>query len=726
MDDDKKLQITTSSRGLTTAPSASLLNRGIASLRKGGEDDAAETLYRQAMARCAGVDFIAMSEINGDWDDRYDWTLDAAFQLLSQAAELGHRDSKFCLGAMHAHRKPLAAITWYLKAADQGHPEAAFQYVKYLYLDAPEQRSSFAPPVSIDKASELLMVAARESHVRAARELGYLLLKQSHESEVGAPDSLRVQAQIWFRRAAELGDPVCAFEYAELLLLSDGACTDYSEAARWYSFAAERGCRQAAIELAYLYERGLGVEKDPTKAASLYWSAGERAHIEGDFTAAIECLKLAADLGCVDAAFLLGELILDETAETTLTAEDEALRYLEQAANAGNSRAAFALGERYAEQGDRAASHAWYRKAAELRHAEAQYRIGKDYYDRGLYSDAAYWFRRAAEEKHVEAAYRLAVMMRWTYEGVELDEEEAARWMIFAADNQHILGCFYAGWMLSNGYGIARDDKRAVKYYRIAAKHGEVLAITNLGWMYANGFGVRQNRKKAFALYMRAARKGEAFAMRNVADCYAKGQGVDIDRGEALIWMLAAAKDKNDSAAQNALGWWYQEGVVVPQNDPQALAWFTRSSAQGNILGSINAGWMFETRHGLEGSDYRPTFYTFDGKIASEPDHLETAAYYYKLSAEKGHPVGQANLALLLERGRGVTKDIDQAIRWYRLAARQMDQRAIDALKRLGVDIHGPVAAEAGRTITRNVEQRVKKALGVVLAKSGDNLLQSE
>lgn len=40
----------------------------------------------------------------------------------------------------------------------------------------------------------------------------------------------------------------------------------------------------------------------------------------------------------------------------------------------------------------------------------------------------------------------------------------------------------------------------------------------------------------------------------------------------------------------------------------------------------------------------------------------------------------------MYENGSGTDKNLDEAIRWYRTAARQMYQRAIDALNRLGVD----------------------------------------
>jgi TPR repeat protein len=80
----------------------------------------------------------------------------------------------------------------------------------------------------------------------------------------------------------------------------------------------------------------------------------------------------------------------------------------------------------------------------------------------------------------------------------------------------------------------------------------------------------------------------------------------------------------------------------------------------------------------------------------------------------------------MYESGLGVEHDTEEAIRWYRLAARQMQQQAIDALKRLGVDIHGPVVKPVAPKVSAAVEDRVRKALENVLSKDSAKLTQNK
>jgi len=56
----------------------------------------------------------------------------------------------------------------------------------------------------------------------------------------------------------------------------------------------------------------------------------------------------------------------------------------------------------------------------------------------------------------------------------------------------------------------------------------------------------------------------------------------------------------------------------------------------------------------------------------------------YRLAAEQGYASAQCNLGWCCESGRGVEKDAEQAVYWYRKAARQGNKSAQKALERLG------------------------------------------
>jgi hypothetical protein len=61
------------------------------------------------------------------------------------------------------------------------------------------------------------------------------------------------------------------------------------------------------------------------------------------------------------------------------------------------------------------------------------------------------------------------------------------------------------------------------------------------------------------------------------------------------------------------------------------------------------------------------------------------AARLFRLAAVQGNAQGQNNLDVMYESGRGgLTRDLEAAISWYRLAAQQGTPIAIANLKRLG------------------------------------------
>ncbi len=51
--------------------------------------------------------------------------------------------------------------------------------------------------------------------------------------------------------------------------------------------------------------------------------------------------------------------------------------------------------------------------------------------------------------------------------------------------------------------------------------------------------------------------------------------------------------------------------------------------------------------------------------------NLKKAYLYYKMAAENGFATAQVNLAECYKKGKGVEKDLDEAIYWYQKAAKQ-------------------------------------------------------
>ena len=62
----------------------------------------------------------------------------------------------------------------------------------------------------------------------------------------------------------------------------------------------------------------------------------------------------------------------------------------------------------------------------------------------------------------------------------------------------------------------------------------------------------------------------------------------------------------------------------------------------------------------------------------------EEAFRWYSKAAEKGLPAAQYNLGFMYYNGKGTEKNLDEAKKWWRLAARQGNIKAQNNLRTLG------------------------------------------
>lgn len=640
-----------------------MVARGLLAVHGTDKNTAADKHYQEGLRLCGELDLEALADINGHVTFN-EVDLTSAKAAFTQAAELNHREAKFCIGALLAHSDPLLAIRWYEKAADQGHAVAAFQFVKYLYLDDKSLRSDFAKPIYEERVCELLQIAADEKHIAALRELAHIFRKQAQQPECKIGVSLYMRASDLYRQAAEQGDVESAFQLAEILTTGEGAGKNLDEAVKWYQFCVDNQDWRAMIELAYLFEIKPELDQKVDRAARLYFLGGKLA-LELEHTdKGVEALVCAATLKQLEAARLLAEFY-DST--------------------------------------DKDKAYEWYKKAAELGDLNAQIFIGKQYQKDQKLSLALEWLTKAAEQGDVESAYQIAL---WHCNGVKeikVNETEAARWFIFAAENRCKDAYFYAGWVFDTGFGVECDYKKAVGYYKKGVQNKDKSAINNLGFMYEHGRGVAEDASKAFEHYKTAASLGNAVAKTNLASCFKAGRGTEKNIEDAIYWMKEAAEIDCNARAQYLWGQWHANGEILNENLELSLTWYERAAKQDYLLAVSQCGYMYFNGIGIE-------------------KNVELGINFWRRAGEAGHEIAQYNMGLVNEKGLGVEKNQSEAIRWYRLAARQMHQFAIDALNRLGVSVHGSVLPSDIRAIKQEIQDRVHKALTKALA-SDDKVL---
>ena len=99
--------------------------------------------------------------------------------------------------------------------------------------------------------------------------------------------------------------------------------------------------------------------------------------------------------------------------------------------------------------------------------------------------------------------------------------------------------------------------------------------------MYRNGEGVPQNDKTAVKWYRLAVEQGLAGAQTLVEELQKK----IADQNE-----LQARAKQGDAPAQFSLGFMYDTGKGVPQNDKTAVKWYKLAAEQGDATAQTNLG----------------------------------------------------------------------------------------------------------------------------------------
>ena len=233
-------------------------------------------------------------------------------------------------------------------------------------------------------------------------------------------------------------------------------------------------------------------------------------------------------------------------------------------------------------------------------------------------------------------------------------------------------GDSYAQYLAAFGYnnpdevGLAKEDfQKAFVYAEKSAEQGNAYGINLLGTCYKNGEGVAKDYNKAFSLFSQAAEGGLPIAAYNLGDLYYYGNGVSQDYSKAFEWFLKAAEG-GAPYAQSQVGAMYLNGEGVAQDNEKGVFWTRKGAENGDITGQRNLGISYYYGMGGLTQDYKES------------------ARWLKEPADYGDVDSQFLLGVQYYYGRGVEEDEAKAVYYFRLAARQGDQGAQDALNLLG------------------------------------------
>jgi len=134
----------------------------------------------------------------------------------------------------------------------------------------------------------------------------------------------------------------------------------------------------------------------------------------------------------------------------------------------------------------------------------------------------------------------------------------------------------------------------------------------------------------------------------------AKQAEVRLDFAEAIDWYQRAA-ELGDAGSMYELGCIYFGFHDIPgrqlRDYSRATIWFQRAANLNYIPAFTQLGVMYNS----------------DGSLGVPEDHAMAARYFLK-AAQAGDAQAMDNIGVMYSQGKGVPKDIDEAVRWWRKA----------------------------------------------------------
>lgn len=430
--------------------------------------------------------------------------------------------------------------------------------------------------------------------------------------------------------------------------------------------------------------------------------------------------RKSAEKGVASAQYSLGQAY--DSGNGVPRDAAEAAKWYRKAADQGNAEAQCELaflyqcGNGLPEDATEAAK--WYRKAAELGNITAQIRLGIRYmggsgiYAAGVPKDEAEgikWWKKASDQGSSDAAISLGQHF------LRHDFDEGVKWLRLGAERNDATAQVFLGDCLLNRKEPFNESKDAVKWVRAAAhKSAGGLARTD-GQIFS------ANHNEAAKWYRKAAENDDGKGQRMLGLCYNYGIGLPIDLAQASKWYREGA-DRYDVGAMILLADCYARGVGMTQNNAAAVKWWSKAAKQGGSDDEQTLNRFIDAWNSLTKSE-NPVAENMIGDCYAKGKGVfkdyEEAIKWYRKAAEKGHPEAQRNLGYsYFISHNGIQKNDVEAVKWFLKAAAQgetMAQYLLGICYRDGDGVRKD-STEAVKWWRRAAEQGDKNAQGTLAA----------
>ncbi|KTD31094.1 tetratricopeptide repeat protein [Legionella maceachernii] len=456
------------------------------------------------------------------------------------------------------------------------------------------------------------------------------------------------QAIIYYQLSAAQQEVRAEYNLGILYLEGQTNPVDYKQGISWMTDAAFKGNVYAQYVLANIYDKG-------------FTDANGTMIVEPDMQQALAMYYLASSNGYGPAQYRLAEyLVKQKQAGLSVVAKQNRTKLIRRlyqgAVNQGVVEAELPLA---------------YYNAMDSANPEKQLQ-------------AFNVAQKAAKEGNSEAALLLGMM----YErgiAVPANQVEALYWYQQAALNP--VNAFILGTYYSQGIGLGKDMEKGRALLQQAADAGFSYASLNLAIL-------KHEENEAFLDDLSKARdEGNSIASLLLADYYL-AQANDPSNMQLAQDIYQNLADKGDKDAQLKLGYLYDTGLAGKLDRELAARWYLASAEQGQPVAQYLLGQLYQL-----------------GRIGKEPDYAEAKKWYtaaqttypkaavalgfiydtveddylkalesYQLAAQKDDPVGEYDLALIYEKGKGLPVDYAKAQELFTKAA---DKGYSDAMTQL-------------------------------------------
>jgi TPR repeat protein len=282
--------------------------------------------------------------------------------------------------------------------------------------------------------------------------------------------------------------------------------------------------------------------------------------------------------------------------------------------------------------------------------------------------------------------------------------------------------------------------RAAVNFLRERAAIGNVAAMLAYGMRCLKSIGVPRDVQTAYGWLVRVADTGRADVQWLVGK-------ICSDRSEAVRrWHMAA--EQGYVRAMFELGVAYHEGDGAAVDLKRAQHWYHQAFAQGNLAAHYNLGhfWMLcpDNQHTTD-FDADANWFKEQADKGDAPaqwvmgicaqvgaggatKNLEEAVRYYRMGAEQNFAPAACNLADKYENGMGVQQDLTQALQLYLKAAEQGVSAALYSLGCMYRDGRGVAQdnAEAARWLKRAADNDYQDAKDALRALPGSSYQQAQ